>query len=143
LSHPLLSASFRDWIEKKIESFEKQTSCELKLHIEEHNDADLMDRAAFVFDHLGMKKTKSRNAILLYIQLYPSRLAIIGDQGFQFLSNSDWEQWKQVLILAFQKNEFESGIENFLQDLLDKVKTVFPYQADDVNEISNQISRGI
>ncbi len=102
-----------------------------------------MDRAAFVFDHLGMKKTKARNAILLYIQLQPSRLAIIGDQGFEFLSPSDWEHWTQTLIQSFQKNEFESGIENFVQELLVKVKMIFPYQADDINEISNQISRGI
>lgn len=143
MTHPLLSETFRQWIEKQIEAFEKQTSCEIRIHIEKSNDYPLMDRAAFVFDHLGMKKTKERNAILLYIQIQPSRLAMIGDVGFHFLIQKDWHDWTNQLVQYFQKSEFQLGISSCLENILIKVQPQFPYQLDDQNELPNQISSGI
>ena len=141
MSHPILSASFREKAEQHIEWFEKQTSCEIRLHIEMQNNAELMDRAAFVFDHLGMKKTKLRNAILIYIQITPSKLALLGVSGLHFVSQETWETWTAQLSLSFKECSFESGIRQVLEMIVQEVKGNFPYQLDDINELSNQISQ--
>jgi uncharacterized membrane protein len=141
LEHPLLSADFRVFAEQEIAQFEQQTSCEVRIHLETQNDADLLDRAAFVFDHLGMRKTQQRNAILIYIQLQPSQAAIIGDIGLSFITTAEWSHLVDVLTHPFKGGQFKEGVHACLIALLEKVQPKFPYQSDDINELTNQISR--
>ena len=141
MEHPFLSADFRVFAEQEIAQFEQQTSCEVRIHLETLNDADLLDRAAFVFDHLGMRKTQQRNAILIYIQITPSKLALLGDSGLHFVSQETWETWTAQLSHSFKECSFESGIRQVLEMIVQEVKGNFPYQLDDINELSNQISQ--
>jgi uncharacterized membrane protein len=140
--HPLLSSELAQAFQLEIEKFEKKTSCEIRIHLEEQNSAAVLDRAAFVFDHLGMCRTQQRNALLLYIQLYPSELAIIGDIGLQaHITPKDWENWKNNLIQHFAKREFQQGVATTLDQMANHLAPIFPWTADDVNELSNTISR--
>jgi uncharacterized membrane protein len=140
LEHPLLKADFNQFAEKQIEWFEQQTSCEIRIHLESKNNADLMDRAAFVFDHLGMRRTKLRNAILIYIQIQPSQIAVIGDAGLSFIATDQWKEWVDILTTQFKTGAFENGVKECLGAIAKTVQSEFPYQADDVNELTNQIS---
>ena len=125
-----------------IVSFECTTRCELRIHIEEENDTPVLDRAAFVFDHLGMRKTKERNALLIYIQIYPSALAIIGDIGINnHVNSSDWEYWKNTMIESFKKNEYLNGVASVTKAMAEKLKVAYPWNESDIDELSNTISR--
>ena len=64
-----------------IQQAEKNTSGEIRIHIENHTSMDVLDRAAQVFAELKMHKTLLRNGILIYIALQDHRLAILGDAG--------------------------------------------------------------
>ncbi|MEN9334713.1 MAG: hypothetical protein RLY35_1893 [Bacteroidota bacterium] len=140
--HLLLDDKVTMQFEDCIVAFEKATRCELRIHIEEENDTPVLDRAAFVFDHLGMRKTKERNAILIYIQVYPSALAIIGDVGVQsHVSQSHWENWKNIMVDAFKKAEYFQGIQAATVAMADQLKVAFPWNASDTDELSNSISR--
>jgi uncharacterized membrane protein len=140
--HLLLDDKVTMQFEDCIVAFEKATRCELRIHIEEENDTPVLDRAAFVFDHLGMRKTKERNAILIYIQVYPSALAIIGDVGVQsHVSQSQWENWKNIMVDAFKKAEYFQGIQAATVAMADQLKVAFPWNASDTDELSNSISR--
>jgi uncharacterized membrane protein len=142
VDHPLLDNKLTMQFEDCIVAFEKATSCELRIHIEEENDTPVLDRAAFVFDHLGMRKTQKRNALLIYIQLYPSALAIIGDTGINMhVSQSDWESWKNTLIESFRTEDYLKGISNVTQAMSDKLKVAYPWNENDKDELSNTISR--
>lgn len=136
-----MNADFKQFAEKKIEWFEQQTSCEIRIHLETQNNADLMDRAAFVFDHLGMRRTKLRNAILVYVQTQPSQVAIIGDAGLSFITTEQWNEWVNIIVTHFKSGAFQHGIEYCFEAIVKTVKTEFPCQMDDVNELTNQISR--
>ncbi|MFM7016440.1 MAG: TPM domain-containing protein [Bacteroidota bacterium] len=50
-----------------IGSAEENTSGEIRLYLEEECEADVMDRAAFIFEKLGMHKTELRNGVLIYV----------------------------------------------------------------------------
>ena len=58
-----------------IQQAEKNTSGEIRIHIENHTSMDVLDRAAQVFAELKMHKTLLRNGILIYIALQDHRLA--------------------------------------------------------------------
>ncbi len=140
--HILLDDKLTMQFEDCIVAFEKTTRCELRIHIEEENDSPVLDRAAFVFDHLGMRKTKERNALLIYIQVYPSALAIIGDIGInQHVNEMDWETWKNTLIASFKKEEYYKGISEVTLAMAEKLMVAYPWNASDKDELSNTISR--
>ncbi len=140
--HILLDDKLTMQFEDCIVAFEKTTRCELRIHIEEENDTPVLDRAAFVFDHLGMRKTQERNALLIYIQLYPSALAIIGDIGIdQHVDKTDWEGWKNTLIESFKTEDYLKGIAKVTQAMAEKLMVAYPWNASDKDELSNTISR--
>ena len=140
--HVLLDEKLAMQFEDCIVSFEGTTRCELRIHIEEENDTPVLDRAAFVFDHLGMRKTKERNALLIYIQVYPSSLAIIGDIGInQHVNEMDWETWKNTLIASFKKEDYYKGISEATLAMAEKLMVAYPWNESDKDELSNTISR--
>ena len=140
--HVLLDEKLAMQFEDCIVAFEKKTRCEMRIHIEEENDSPVLDRAAFVFDHLGMRKTKERNAILIYIQVYPPALAIIGDIGInQHVNAKDWENWKNTVIASFKQEEYLKGISDVTITMAEKLKVAFPWNESDTDELSNTISR--
>lgn len=140
--HILLDEKMTMQFEDCIVAFEKTTRCEMRIHIEEENSTSVLDRAAFVFDHLGMRKTKERNAVLIYIQLYPSALAIIGDIGInQHVKPEDWEKWKRILVDSFRAEEYLKGIQSVTQSMSELLCIPFPWNEMDQDELSNTISR--
>ena len=142
VDHVLLDEKLTMQFEDCIVAFEKKTRCEMRIHIEEENDSPVLDRAAFVFDHLGMRKTKERNALLIYIQVYPSALAIIGDIGInQHVNAMDWETWKNTMIASFKKEEYYIGISEVTLAMAEKLMVAYPWNESDTDELSNTISR--
>ena len=140
--HVLLDEKLAMQFEDCIVAFEKTTRCEMRIHIEEENDSPVLDRAAFVFDHLGMRRTKERNALLIYIQVYPSALAIIGDIGInQHVKEKDWETWKNTLIASFKKEDYYKGISEVTLAMAEKLMVAYPWNESDTDELSNTISR--
>jgi uncharacterized membrane protein len=64
-----------------IKEAEKETSGEIRLHVESTCDGEVLDRAAWVFKKLGMEKTAERNGVLFYLAVQDRKFAIIGDAG--------------------------------------------------------------
>ena len=129
-------------VEKAIEEAELLTSAEFKLHIEESCNEDLLDRAAFVFSELELHKTEKRNAVLLYVSVNDRKVSILADAGAkahlpeEFLSNC-----LSSLINDFKLNNYTEGIRACFLSIASALKSHFPYQENDINEISNTVSR--
>jgi len=51
-----------------IKDAEKDTSGEIRVHIENYCKGDILDRAAQLFGILKMHKTEKRNGVLFYLQ---------------------------------------------------------------------------
>ena len=64
-----------------IKAAEKNTSGEIRVHIEKNCKEDVLDHAAFIFDELEMQKTELRNGVLIYLAVEDRKLAILGDAG--------------------------------------------------------------
>jgi len=130
-------------IEKAIEQAELNTSGEIRLHVENKCKEQVLDRAAYIFDELEMQQTELRNGVLIYVAFHDRKLAVIGDAGINAaVPNGFWDQLKSNLVARFSRKEYIDGLEEAILKAGDQLKSFFPYQSDDVNELPNQISFG-
>jgi len=124
-----------------IHKAEKHTSGEIRMHIENQCAYELLDRAADVFASLGMHKTELKNGVLFYLSIKDRRFAIIGDAGIDAkVPAGFWDSIKELVLEHFKKNEHAIGLCKGIEKAGLKLSEHFPYDKEDVNELSNEIS---
>jgi len=122
---------------------ELNTSGEIRIHIEKYCKGDVLDQAAYIFEKLQMHKTQLRNGVLFYVAIEDHKFAILGDVGInQKVSDDFWEKTKEVVLSSFQEGNLTEGLTKGILMAGEQLKEQFPYQADDVDELSNDISFG-
>ena len=130
-------------IVEAIEEAELNTSGEIRLHVEGSCKSDVLDRAAYIFEKLGMHKTELRNGVLFYLAVTDHKFAILGDAGINAKVPANfWDEIKETVIAGFRKGKYADGLSKGIQKTGEKLKAEFPYQSDDKNELSNEISFG-
>jgi len=126
-----------------IVSAEKNTSGEIRVHIEAHTRLDLLDRAKEVFHYLKMDNTKEENGVLLYIAVSDQKFAIYGDKGIdRVVPNNFWDTTKEAIQKDFIAGNFKEGIINGVLKAGKELEEHFPWLHGDTNELSNEISKG-
>ena len=102
-----------------------------------------MDRAVKVFEKLKMHQTELRNGVLIYMAVFDKKFAILGDQGInEKVPEGFWDSVKNKMIEQFKAGAIEKGLSVGIEAAGEKLKAFFPYQSDDVNELSDEISFG-
>jgi len=130
-------------IKNAIRVAETNTSGEIRVHVEKHCKGEVLDRAAYIFEKLEMHKTKLRNGVLFYVALEDQKFAILGDAGInQKVQDNFWDKIKEEVIVQFQKGKYAVGLADGIVKAGQQLKVHFPYQKDDVNELSDEISFG-
>lgn len=130
-------------IKNAIRDAELNTSGEIRVHIEKHCKGDVLDRAAYIFSKLKMHETELRNGVLFYLAVEDHKFAILGDAGInQRVPDDFWENIKDVMAVNFREGKFAGGLSKGIVMAGDQLKKHFPYQVDDVNELSDEISFG-
>lgn len=128
---------------KAIKEAERNTSGEIRVHIEKESHKLTLARAKEVFFELGMDQTKDRNAVLLYIATESHQFAILGDEGINKVVPANfWEKESEMITSYFAQKKNCEGLEKGIEKVGKKLKKYFPYQSDDVNELTNEISKG-
>ena len=131
----------KDAMVTAIKQAEKDTSGEIRVHIENHSKIDVLDRAADVFAHLNMHKTVQRNEVLIYVALRDHKSAILGDAGINAkVPAGFWDSIMKNMIAKFKEGKITEGICEAVISAGEQLKVYFPYQADDVNELPDEIS---
>ena len=138
-----LSKAEEQEIVQAIVEAEKNTSGEIRVHIEEHTEKSPLERAQEVFFELKMDETQDRNGVLFYVGVADHSFAIIGDSGIDDVVESDfWECTKDIVIENFKNKKFKDGLVEGISRAGERLKAFFPYDSDDTNELSNEISKG-
>ena len=120
---------------------EKNTSGEIRLHVEGRCKIDVLDRAAYVFEKLNIHKTAQRNGVLFYLAVYDRKFAILGDVGINQVVAADfWDHIKETMLGYFKEGKFAEGLSTGILMAGKQLKVNFQYQDDDVNELSDEIS---
>ncbi|MCD6375317.1 MAG: TPM domain-containing protein [Caldisericaceae bacterium] len=138
-----LSKEEQQQIVQAIQEAEKETSGEIRLHIEAKCKGDPLDRAKEVFVKLKMHQTALRNGVIVYLAFQDRKFAIWGDKGInEKVPENFWQDVKEVMAEHFRNNQFAEGLINGITMIGEKLKAFFPYQKDDVNELPDDISFG-
>lgn len=135
------SESDKKSIQESISSAELNTSGEIRVHIDETCSEDVKSQAIEVFGKLKMHETVLRNGVLFYLAVEDRKFAIIGDEGINNIVPTDfWDNIRETMTHYFKQNDFVKGLTAGIQMAGEKLKSNFPHQADDTNELSNEIS---
>lgn len=126
-----------------IQEAEKNTSGEIRVHIEKECKEDVFSRAKNVFEFLKMHETELKNGVLFYVSTQDHHFYILGDKGINDVVEKDfWESTKEVVISNFKNGNYKEGLVEGILKAGEQLKKFFPYQTDDINELSDEISRG-
>jgi uncharacterized membrane protein len=123
---------------------EKNTSGEIRVHLDNNCNGDVLDCAAFVFKKLKMHKTQERNGVLFYLAIADRKFAILGDAGINAETPENfWDEIKNKMLSDFKEEKFVDGLILGIKLAGEALKKYFPYNAGtDINELSDEISFG-
>lgn len=140
----LLSKKEEASILEAIRAAELQTSGEIRVHVEGTcEEENPLDRAAWLFNELGMCNTQLRNGVLVYVALKSKCFCIIGDAGINQVSPEGfWDSARDAMRNCFAQGKKVEGIVEGVRRVGELLKDNFPYQKDDVNELPDAISWG-
>lgn len=124
-----------------IREAEKNTSGEIRVHLDKHCNGDPYKRAITIFEKLKMHKTAQRNGVLFYLSIEDHKLAIIGDQGIhKKVPEGFWNQIFELMVQEFKKGQLIEGLSKGIALAGEQLGNYFPYQKNDQNELSDELS---
>ncbi len=140
----ILSKEQEKTVMNAIKEAENNTSGEIRVHLEDRcKGGDPIKRAIEMFGELHMHETELRNGVIVYVAIKDHKLAVWGDEGIHTKVGQDfWNDTLATMQKYFSAGDYESGLSEAILMIGDKLKENFPYQADDENELSDDISYG-
>jgi uncharacterized membrane protein len=126
-----------------IRESEKNTSGEIRVHIERDSELDPFERAMEVFHYLKMDNTKQQNGVLIYVAIDAKTFVIYGDQGINdVVPTNFWDSTKDIMQSHFKANRFKEGLIEGILKAGEQLEKHFPWIHGDTNELLNEISKG-
>lgn len=120
---------------------EKSTSGEIRVHIETQLTGEVLDRAAWIFNRIGMDKTADHNGVLFYLAIESRKFAIIGDRGINAkVPETFWDNIKELMENNFREGKFMEGLTQGIIMTGIQLREHFPFRKDDLNELPDEIS---
>jgi uncharacterized membrane protein len=140
----ILSKEQEKTVMNAIREAENNTSGEIRVHIEDRcKIGDPIKRAIEMFGELHMHETELRNGVIVYVAIKDHKLAVWGDEGIhKKVGQNFWNDVLATLQKYFSAKDYETGLSEAILMIGDKLKEYFPYQYNDVNELSDDISYG-
>lgn len=122
---------------------EKNTSGEIRVHIEKESSVATFERAIEVFNLLKMDNTKDRNGVIIYVAVKSRQFAIFGDKGINDKVSDDfWDCTKDIMSDHFKNGNNCLALVEGIHNAGMQLQKHFPYQSDDNDELTNEISKG-
>ncbi|MCF6294861.1 MAG: TPM domain-containing protein [Flavobacteriaceae bacterium] len=138
-----LSVEEEQEIIEAIRIAEKNTSGEIRIHIEKTSEIDAFNRAMEVFHDLKMDNTKLQNGVLIYVAVEDKTFVIYGDKGINDeVSNDFWDSTKDVMQSHFKAGNFKQGLIEGVLKAGKELEAFFPWENNDMNELTDEISKG-
>ena len=124
-----------------IRQAELNTSGEIRVHLEDSSKGNIDKRALEIFYTLKMENTKLQNAVLIYVAVEDKQFAIYGDKGINDVVEPNfWDSTKDSIETHFKAGQFKQGLIDGILTAGEQLKTHFPIQSNDQNELPNEIT---
>lgn len=140
--HKVLHPYDETKIMNAIVSAERMCSGEFAVHVEGRcPERDPIKRAEKLMTKLGITRTRERNAVLFYVATHERRGAILGDTGINEDPKSEFfSEAFQRMQIGLRRGAIGDAVVAAIQSIAVRMQGRFPRQADDKNEIDNEIS---
>jgi uncharacterized membrane protein len=132
-------------IADKIAGVESSTSGEIRVCVRHKRNwgegkRSLHDLTLKEFYRLGMHKTKDRTGVLILLLLDERKFEIIGDEGIdKKIPEGTWDRIAGSMSAHFKNGKFAEGIIHAVDAVGEELKTHFPRQSGDRNELLNDV----
>ena len=119
---------------------ERGTSGEIRVYISHRRRTDALAAAQLRFDQLGMRNTRHRNAVLIYIVPRSRAFAIVGDAGVhEKCGDSFWKEVTSELGENLRSLTRTEALVRAVQKIGRLLAEHFPADPDARDELSNEI----
>jgi uncharacterized membrane protein len=116
-------------IVEAIRMAEKETSGEIRVHIEKETSIDAYDRAMEVFHLLKMDQTQLKNGVLIYLAVKDKTFIICGDKGINDVVQPDfWDCTKDIMVAHFKNGNFKQGLIDGIRRAGEQLNKYFPWE---------------
>ena len=130
-------------IESCIREAEKNTSGEIRIHLEERCYGNPLNHAAYIFRKLKMHKTALRNGVIFYLAAKDKKFSVYGDEGIhKNVPAGFWNTVRDRMQEKFKEEKFTEGLCEGIEMTGTEIKKYFPLSASDNNELSNEVTFG-
>ncbi|MFB0515633.1 MAG: TPM domain-containing protein [Candidatus Neomarinimicrobiota bacterium] len=130
-------------IDTAIKTFEKKTSGELVVSFQVVCRGDPYKEGRRVFNRLKLYNTRERNAILVVIFVNSRKFAVLGDRGInEKVPGGFWDETVAAMADHFREERYREGLVEGIQILGGQLVTYFPYRANDMDELSDEVRFG-
>lgn len=122
---------------------ERNTSGEIRVHIEQNYNGDIFNHALEVFHFLKMDNTLQRNGVLIYVAVDNKSFVVYGDKGInEKVSENFWNSTRDKIQQHFKNGNFKQGLIDGVSKAGQELSEYFPWEHSDRNELDNTISKG-
>ena len=136
-----LTSTQEEEIIEAIRFAEKETSGEIRVHIEKSTEKDPFERAKEIFHFLKMDETEKQNGVLFYLAVDDKKFSILGDKGINnAVPDMFWDSVRDIVLDKFKIGDYTEGLKLGIIEAGNKLKQFFPYQKNDDNELDDSIS---
>jgi uncharacterized membrane protein len=133
-------------IKEEIEKVEHSTSGQIKLSIRERRKFHEKlykphELAVKDFEKLGIALTKHQTGVLIFLIFEERFYDILADEGIHSkIPDAMWAGIESRIIQEFRNEGYLNGILHIIDRIGSVLKKEFPREADDTNEISDDVA---
>ena len=124
-----------------IQSAEKHSTGEIRVHIDSTTDHHNAEVAFEVFKKLCKDKPAEKNAVHFHVNFGQKYLTIIGDTGIHDkVHQSYWDHLHDFITSEFAKGNYHKALKSAILETGIELKKHFPVTGENPNELSNEIT---
>lgn len=132
-----------DAVERAVRAAESRTTGEIRVALSRfYFWGDVRRAAARAFDRLGMRRTRARNGVLIFVAPWRRRFAILADDGVcGRVAPEFWHGLVGPLSEAFRVGDATGGLARAIAAVGDQLAAHFPAgTAANPNELSDSVA---
>jgi uncharacterized membrane protein len=143
-THRFLRELEHDRIIRAIKDAEAKTSGQIRVFLQRGKfEEDALERAQKKFLHLGMEKTRERNAVLIFVAPRVQKFAVVGDEGVhQKCGEKFWTDLVARMRKHFLREDFTAALVEAISATGEVLARHFPKTGATTNELPDEIVEG-
>jgi uncharacterized membrane protein len=128
-------------VERAIAEAERNTSAEVKLVVVRHCWDSIQAKAARIFTSMGLDKTRHRNCVMIMLITTNREFLVYGDAGIhEKVGQAFWDDVRSTIMNELRQGHMGDGLCAGIRKIGARLSAHFAYQADDIDEISNEVA---